>query len=97
MTAARARAYRRVVATLADLGPAKLLAEEQEQIREAADRLIFAGDLAGDEEAQEALFEIARLSRHLAESGRWERDRAARLADDVCGCGPALLPDLAAA
>ena len=96
MTADRAHAYRRVT-TLADLGPSKLLAEEQERIREAADRLVFARDLAMDGEAQGALLDIASLSGHLVESGRWEQERAARLVDDVWACGPAAEPNLVAA
>ena len=97
MTADRARAYRRVVTTLADLGPSKLLPDEQERIREAADRLVFARDLAHDDEAQAALLDVAGLSRHLVESGRWEQERAARLADDVWACGPGAVPELVAA
>ena len=42
MTSERTQAYGRIVKTLEDLGPAKLLASEQERIREAADTLIFA-------------------------------------------------------
>jgi hypothetical protein len=42
MTSERTQAYGRVVRTLTDVGPTKLHATEQEQIREAADTLIFA-------------------------------------------------------
>jgi hypothetical protein len=40
----RAQAYGRVVKTLDDLGPTKLLADEQETIRSAADALLFEED-----------------------------------------------------
>jgi hypothetical protein len=43
MTPDRARPYHRVVETLRDLGPSKLLQGEQ-----AADQLVFASDAAPD-------------------------------------------------
>ena len=42
MNSDRTQAYGRVVKTLDDLGPAKLLDSEQERVRDAADTLIFA-------------------------------------------------------
>ena len=45
MTNERTQAYGRVVQTLDELGPTKLLPAEQARIRDAADNLIFAGDL----------------------------------------------------
>ncbi len=47
MTNERTQAYGRVVQTLAELGPTKLLPGEQARIRDAADTLIFACDLLG--------------------------------------------------
>ena len=46
MSPERSNAYRRVMKTLDDLGPSKLLETEQQRIRYAADNLIFAGDLS---------------------------------------------------
>ena len=46
MTPERAHAYQRVMPTLNEMGPSKLLGDERERIREAADDLIFSRDLA---------------------------------------------------
>jgi hypothetical protein len=97
MTHERAGAYRRVLKTLDDLGPSRLLRAEQERVRLAADSLLFCRDLRGDPAAREALEDIERLCRALVDSNRWVRDTAMRLADDVSQCGPALLPELEAA
>jgi hypothetical protein len=93
----RASAYRRIVETLADLGPAKLLEHEQDRIRYAADNLIFCADLSEDAATREALGDAAELCRALVESGRWEQVTATRLANDLCDCAPAVVPDLQAA
>jgi hypothetical protein len=98
MTPERARAYQRVIQTLDEMGPSKLLfGDEQERIRYAADNLIFSRDLAQDARAREAIRDIERLCRALVDSGRWEQAAAMRLANDVSQCGPTLLPDLRAA
>ena len=47
MSPERSSAYRRVMKTLEDMGPSKLLDREQQRIRYAADNLIFSNDLAG--------------------------------------------------
>lgn len=88
----RAQAYRRVIHTLDDLGPSKLLAEEQERIREAMDTLIFCSSLSDDLGARNALEDAGSLCRSLVESGRWEEITAMRLLDDLYGCGPELEP-----
>jgi hypothetical protein len=85
MTAERTQAYGRVLRTLEDLGPAKLQESEQQRIRDAADTLIFAATL---EEARAALADIDALAEHLAAAGRWSRERAAELAQDILACGP---------
>ena len=41
--------------TLNEMGPSKLLGDQQERIREAADDLIFSWDLAQDALAREAM------------------------------------------
>jgi hypothetical protein len=86
MTSERTQAYGRVVKTLEDVGPAKLLADEQERIREAADTLIFA---PGADEARAALEDVEALAEHLVGSGRWTAERAQQLLDDLVACGPA--------
>ena len=97
MTPERAHAYQRVIQTLKDMGPSKLLGEEGERIRYVADTLIFSRDLAQDAPAREAMAGIERLRRALVDSGRWEQAAAMRLANDVSQSGSALLPDLRAA
>jgi hypothetical protein len=85
MTSERTQAYGRVVKTLEDVGPAKLLPPEQERIREAADTLIFA---AAPEEARAALADVEALAEHLVSSGRWTTERTQQLVDDLLACGP---------
>ena len=85
MTSERTQAYGRVVKTLDELGPTKLLAGEQSRIRDAADTLIFSADLA---EGRDALLDISRLAEHLVNSGRWLEDRVDRLVADLLACGP---------
>lgn len=93
----RAHAYRRVMKTLEDLGPSKLLDGEQDRIRYAADNLILSRNLAADASALDALGDVERLCRALIDSGRWEEASAKRLSDDVLACGPTLPAELKAA
>jgi hypothetical protein len=88
MTSHRARAYARVLMTLDNLGPAKLLGSEQAQIRHVADTLLFCADLPNDASARTELAGVEALLEHLVASGRWSTDRADRLGDDVWACGP---------
>jgi hypothetical protein len=88
MSPERAHAYRRVLQTLNDLGPSKLLDGEQDRIRSAADSLFFTSDIVEDVAAQEALEDVERLCSALVESGRWEQVTAERLAGDLSACGP---------
>ena len=85
MNSDRTQAYGRVVKTLDELGPAKLLDSEQERIREAADTLIFASSV---EEAGAVVADVDALAEHLASSGRWSEERAQELVRDVLACGP---------
>jgi hypothetical protein len=85
MTAERTQAYGRVMKTLQDMGPAKLQPSEQERIRDAADTLIFAGDI---DEARAALRDLAQLSEHLVNTGRWSEERTDELVEDLLACGP---------
>jgi hypothetical protein len=88
MTRDRALAYRRVVQTLSDMGPAKLWPDEQACIRAAADTLLFCTDLTRDDDAQVALAAVAILSDDLIDAERWSPGRAQRLLDDIWACGP---------
>jgi hypothetical protein len=85
MNSERTQAYGRVVKTLEELGPTKLQRSEQSRIRDAADTLIFACDLA---EARDALLDMGELAEHLVNSGRWLEERVDRLIDDLLSCGP---------
>jgi hypothetical protein len=92
MTSARARAYRRVVKTLEDLGPTKLRPSERDRVREIADTLLFCVD-PGAEGALLACLEAEALVRHLTQSGRWTAERAERLHADLRACGPVAVAD----
>src|SRR3954470_7106610 len=94
MTNNRTQAYGRVVKTLDELGPSKLLAAEQARIRDAADILIFASDV---DETREALRDIGRLAEALVASGRWLEETVDRLIEDLLGCGPTQVPAAAVA
>lgn len=76
--------------TLDDMGPSKLLADEQEAVRAAADALFFS-ESGTDEAASEALDSTRALAERLVEWGRWSDERAAELAGDLEACGPASL------
>jgi hypothetical protein len=88
MTSERAQAYGRVTATLAEIGPTKLQAAEQDVLRDAADTLLFCEDADGDPAAQDALAAVDALLDRLVESDRWTTDRAEDLRRDVEACGP---------
>lgn len=90
MSPERTHAYRRVLQTLAELGPAKLQAAEQDRIRYTADSLILCADLLEDDHTLDSLEDVELLLMVLVESGRWERESADRLAADLRACGPAL-------
>ena len=76
--------------TLADIGPTKLLAGEQDLVRETADALFFC-EAATDEAAIEALENALSTLEQLVESGRWTEERASELAHDLEACGPGAL------
>ncbi len=87
MSPERTQSYKRVMRTLTEIGPTKLLAEEQERIRDAADTLIFSSGLSDEQAAIDALADVDELCRDLVASDRWERVTAERLASDLRGCG----------
>lgn len=97
MTPDRSHAYRRVMRTLSDLGASKLQPGEQDRIREAADTLIFSLELNENSAASAALGDIDDLLNALVKCGRWQRETAERLADDVYGCAPTHSIELTAA
>jgi hypothetical protein len=88
MTSDRAQAYGRVVDTLGDLGPSKLLPEEQALIRESVDALFFCEDLSQDEDAGRALEACRDLGRRLVSSERWLEETARELVAAIEQCGP---------
>lgn len=88
MSPERSNAYRRVLDAVAELGPTKLHDAEEDQIRYAADSLIFCRDLAEDEASRDALTCTQLLFDSLVESGRWEQVTADRLAAALRECGP---------
>lgn len=88
MSPERTQAYRRVMDTLDELGPSKLLSDEQDRIRHAADNLIFSSGIGQDGAAKEALRDIDELCAALVDSGRWESVTADRLERDLRSCGP---------
>ena len=94
MNPERAAAYRRVIHTLAELGPVKLQPAEQERIRYTADNLILCTDLVDDDAARDSLEDTELLFEVLVQSERWERDTADQLIEDLRGCGPDLPVDL---
>lgn len=85
MTNERTQAYGRVVQTLDELGPTKLLPAEQARIRDAADTLIFASEI---DETRDVLRDIGALAEHLLTSGRWLEDRLDALVMNLLACGP---------
>jgi hypothetical protein len=76
--------------TLDDIGPVKLLADEQESVREAADALFFC-ESATDTTAMDALDRIRAVIDRLVASERWTDERASELLRDLEACGPASL------
>jgi hypothetical protein len=86
-TAERSQAYGRVVQILRDVGPAKLLPDEQDVLREAADALFFTDDALGDPDALAAVGRVEDLAAHLMATHRWTPERAAELVDAVVACG----------
>jgi len=77
--------------TLRSVAGSKLHADEQDQIREAADALLFCDDMDNGSEARLGLDAVRELAHHLAGTGRWSPETADRLLEDVASCGPVLL------
>ncbi|HWI06475.1 MAG TPA: hypothetical protein VNT54_03035 [Solirubrobacteraceae bacterium] len=90
MTSDRSNAYGRVMQTMADVGPSKLLPSEQERLREAADTLLFCESVEADA-LLDATRDAQELIDRLVECGRWSEARARRLSEDLAACGPQLV------
>jgi len=89
MTSERAEAYGRLMRSLRGQGAATgLLPQEEEQIREAADALVFCESEWSDEHARDALAATVRLVEGLVHVGRWPEAPAKRLLRDLESCGP---------
>ena len=97
MSPERTNAYRRVLDTLAELGPSQMQAHEEDQIRYVADSLVFCSDLCQDDATRDSLEDTVLLFEVLVESERWERATADRLIQDLRACGPELPVELQAA
>ncbi len=89
MSPERSQAYGRVLHTIEEIGPTKLHADEQEQIRYTADSLLFCADLRTDDATLDSYENTERMLERLVQGGRWERSTADRLSDDLRACGPA--------
>ena len=92
MTTNRARAYGRVLTLIEELGPAKLHADEQQTIRDAADALLFSLDVASDDEAKDALDRLDDTMDSIVDAERLSRPADNALLDAVEGCGPQTEP-----
>ena len=97
MTPERAHAYQRVMPTLNEMGPSKLLGDERERIREAADDLIFSRDLAQDALARQAMGTSSGFVAPSSTAHVGSRPRQMRSPTTPHKAGPPLLPDLRAA
>ena len=91
VTTERAEAYGRVMQVVSADGEERLEAEEQAELREAADALFFSTDIAGDSEARDALGRANDLVSRLREAERWSPDYAEQALRDLEACGPAQL------
>ncbi|HEX8206586.1 MAG TPA: hypothetical protein VF587_11055 [Solirubrobacteraceae bacterium] len=92
MTTNRARAYGRVMSLIEELGPAKLHADEQQAVREAADALLFSTDVASDPEAKAALSRLDETMDRLVANERLMPETSDAILDAVEGCGPQTEP-----
>src|SRR5687768_12907789 len=92
MTTNRARAYGRVMTLISELGPAKLHADEQQAIREAADALLFTADVTSDAEARTALNRLDGVMERLVANERLLPEASDAILDAVEGCGPQTEP-----
>jgi hypothetical protein len=88
VTADRATAYTDLLRLLESLGDAKLHADEQAAIRDAADALLFSPGPAPDDEALLALDRAEDLVAVLVEAERLIPETGEALLDGLEACGP---------
>ena len=91
VTSERADAYGRVMQIVSADGEEQLQPAEQTELREAADALFFSTEIAGDNEARDALGRANDLAAKLMETERWSPDYAEQALRDLEACGPAQL------
>jgi hypothetical protein len=91
VTAERAEAYGRIMRIVSAEGAERLEAEEQAQLREAADALFFSEDIGADPEARDALAGANDLAGNLVGAERWSPDYAEQALQHLEACGPAQL------
>jgi hypothetical protein len=92
MTSTRSDSYGRVMRTLGDLSASKFHDDEQAVIREAADTMFFCERLETDDAALDAMAAFVDLVDMMIAADRLVPETAARLLEDVEGCGPAPVP-----
>jgi hypothetical protein len=92
MTTNRARAYGRVMSLIEQLGPAKLHADEQQAVRDAADALLFTPDVASDADARAALSRLDDVMQRLVDNERLIPETSDSILDAVEACGPQTEP-----
>ena len=92
MTTNRARAYGRVMNLIEELGPAKLHADEQQAVRDAADALLFTTDVASDADAKAALNHLDDVMQRLVDGERLIPETSDAILDAVEACGPQTEP-----
>ena len=78
--------------TLNEMDPSKLLGDQQERIREAADHLIFSRDLAQDALARQAMGTSSGCVAPSSTAHVGSTPRQMRLANDASQGGPTLAP-----
>jgi hypothetical protein len=88
MTSERAEAYGRLMRRLRTPERLGLMPPEEQQIREAADALLFCNGDWTDRQTLEALAEAVRMIESLVRVGRWEDGAAKVLLRDLEACGP---------
>jgi hypothetical protein len=88
MTSERAQAYGRLMRRLRSSGRSELLPHEEEQIREAADALLFSDGDRDDEHTLDSLACAVRLIEALVRVGRWHEAPAQMMLRDLQACGP---------
>jgi hypothetical protein len=83
MTDERYQSYKKVIAILEKLGPAKLQADEEETLRDLAEGLLLAVD---EEKARGMILEARDQIDLLVQSGRWLPGGAADLLENIESC-----------